>query len=74
MFKYAFPSYSKNEYGETEVNDYGMTLRDHFAALAMQGELASKSTDEGYYSEPSFKRLAENSYKIADAMMEARAR
>ena len=42
--------------------------------VALSGELASQGGDAGYYSERSFKQLAENSYKIADAMVEARAR
>ena len=51
-----------------------LTLRDQFAMAALSGELASQGGDAGYYSERSFKLLAENSYKIADAMVEARAR
>jgi hypothetical protein len=45
----------------------GMTLRDYFAAMAMQGFLA---TDD--YSVCSDITLAVDSYKIADAMIKAR--
>lgn len=47
----------------------GMSLRDYFAAKAMQGLLA------GQYSESSQANLSEmpdEAYKIADAMMQAR--
>lgn len=44
----------------------GMTLRDYFAAKAMQ---ASRSRNSGYAS---WSDLAEDSYEIADAMLEAR--
>ena len=45
----------------------GMTLRDYFAAKAMQGWL---STDDGPQDMPS---LAEAAYDVADAMLAARA-
>lgn len=48
----------------------GMTLRDYFAAMAMQGELACQR--EGYYwGAPD--KLAANSYAVADAMLKARS-
>ena len=51
-----------------EVDYQGMTLRDYFAAKAMQGLVASMvggntPTDEG---------IASYSYDIADAMLKAR--
>ena len=50
-----------------EKDESGMTLRDYFAAKAMQGMLSENSgirypTDE----------LVDFAYKVADAMMEAR--
>jgi hypothetical protein len=49
--------------------DPGMTLRDYFAAKAMQGMLANPvEGNDGMIS----KRLALWSYEIADAMLEAR--
>lgn len=45
----------------------GMTLRDYFAAHALQGAMQKHPTDRGS------KSIAEYAYWIADAMMEARA-
>lgn len=45
----------------------GMTLRDYFAQGAMQGFFANPT-----YSGIDHKELADWSYEIADAMMEAR--
>lgn len=46
----------------------GMSLRDYFAAKAMQGVLSSPSDPE------SMAALAEWSYRVADAMLEARCK
>jgi hypothetical protein len=43
----------------------GMTLRDYFAAKAMQGLLANDS-------DPLFERVAEWAYDIADEMLKER--
>jgi hypothetical protein len=43
----------------------GMTLRDYFAARAMQGMMVD-------VSDPACGYIAKQSYKVADAMMEAR--
>jgi hypothetical protein len=45
---------------------HGMTLRDYFAAKAMQGFLSDPQLDQ-----PN-QWYAETAYKIADAMLEAR--
>jgi hypothetical protein len=47
----------------------GMTLRDYFAAKAMQGELASQSPENEYTN---LDALAALSYRVADAMIKAR--
>ena len=52
--------------------EQNMELRDYFAAMAMQGEMASQTEDSVYYSTQSYNLLAERSYAIADAMLEAR--
>ena len=52
--------------------EQNMELRDYFAAMAMQGEMASQTEDSGYYNTQSYNLLAERSYAIADAMLEAR--
>lgn len=58
----AFPS-------ETMLGwESGMTLRDYFAAKAMTGLLTAEIVGE-YSNE----HVAEISYRIADAMMKARA-
>jgi len=65
MNESAFPWQIDN--GETMRGHKGMTLRDYFAAKAMQGMLSENSgirypTDE----------LVDFAYKVADAMMKAR--
>ena len=47
--------------------DNGLTIRDHFAGLAMQGYLS------GYYSGgDSHEAIADEAYMMADAMLKAR--
>jgi hypothetical protein len=58
----AFPQYPSN----FDPLTHGMTLRDYFAAKAMQAILSDQN-----YSSPDDK-LAEASYWIADAMLKAR--
>ena len=53
------------------LNEYGMTLRDYFAAKAMQG-LVAISSDEGGCAHCNNKFIAPLAYDIADEMMEAR--
>lgn len=48
----------------------GMTLRDYFAAKAMGGMLADPDVTVDY---DKGRRLAELSYKLADAMLAARS-
>ncbi|HEM7508343.1 TPA: hypothetical protein U2J54_001327 [Providencia rettgeri] len=55
----------------------GMTLRDYFAAKAMQGDLASQSVSLGHFSndasEESLVNRANFYYRMADAMLKARS-
>lgn len=53
---------------DQETNSRGMTLRDYFAAKAMQGMLAACTGWSGADQD----RLAKTSYKMADAMLNAR--
>lgn len=46
----------------------GMTLRDYFAAKALQGMLASETEDSQYDT----KIATERAYRMADAMLRAR--
>ena len=52
-----------------EAGHPGMSLRDYFAAKAMQGELSSQ-TDESVWTRTD--GLARRAYVIADAMLKAR--
>jgi hypothetical protein len=61
----AFPNEGFNGWGEPFQ---GMTLRDYFAAKAMQGLLARMGNDKMNVHDV----LAQRTYQIADAMMKAR--
>ena len=50
-----------------EIQHYGMTLRDYFAAKAMQGYCTSKD-----FSEIPWEKIARLSYMQADAMLAER--
>lgn len=58
----AFPSEKNNI-----LNHTGMTLRDYFAAKAMQGLLASDV-------DAPKNKFAENAYAMADAMIKERSK
>ena len=62
------PAFPRPHSGNTNFAQEGMTLRDYFAAKAIQGLLFD---DDGDFSDP--KWLAERAYVFADAMMKARA-
>ena len=69
MYRYnpsAFPVHAKYE-EETVLNE-GMTLRDYFAAKAMQGMLSACTG----WSEAGIERLAKCSYMTADLMLKER--
>jgi len=67
MNESAFPWQIDN--GETMRGHKGMTLRDYFAAKAMQGALAGIATRAEIIR---YSDLAGLAYEVADAMMEAR--
>jgi hypothetical protein len=58
----AFPDFLKD----------GMTLRDYFAAKAMQGLIASPRTPSGTVNDVTDTLIAALSYRVADAMLKAR--
>ena len=62
----AFPGLHPSQ--ECRFNDPGMTLRDYFAATAIQGICASKQNKLFQDMET----LARGAYVIADAMLKAR--
>jgi hypothetical protein len=53
------------------LNEYGMSLRDYFAAKAMQG-LVAASVNDGGCVKCDDKFIAPLAYQIANEMMEAR--
>lgn len=61
----AFPTTPQN-YDDMDPAGAGMTLRDYFAAKAMQADMT-----DGIH-ESDFARTAFRAYKMADAMIEAR--
>jgi hypothetical protein len=68
----AFPikQYNRNIMAFEEV--CGMTLRDYFAAKAMQADMSTYSEDLIYESSEWFEARAEKWYGVADAMLKAR--
>jgi hypothetical protein len=65
----AFPDGSQNQWGHP-VNS-GMTLRDYFAAKAMQGLITSLHS-KPYPEWQTAEWISESAYGIADAMLKAR--
>lgn len=61
----AFPLVGNREWNISP--EYGMSLRDYFAAKAMQGICAS-----GPSSAWTDDRIADNAYRLAGAMLKAR--
>ena len=62
----AFPSTHHNGWGEPEK---GMTLRDYFAAKALQGMLAGALTPDSIWSQD---QVSDTAYAWADSMLKAR--
>lgn len=57
--------------GVAHITDQGMTLRDYFAAKAMQALIASpRGTPDGRDATDQY--YAKNAYIMADAMLKAR--
>jgi hypothetical protein len=65
----AFPIWELNGQGNPEMTGFGMTLRDYFAAKAMEGLLA-QSCGTAMGSDPI--HGAQYAYAMADAMLKAR--
>jgi hypothetical protein len=55
--------------GVSHITEQGMTLRDYFAAKAMQGILTATLTPSTIWSQD---EAAETAYNVADAMLKAR--
>ncbi|MCP4661014.1 MAG: hypothetical protein GY856_36900 [bacterium] len=52
----------------------GLTKREYFAAMAMQGELAAQSEEDGMWDQNSPEHLAERCVAFADALLEELAK
>ncbi len=64
----AFPSSYATPSGPVAYDDnYGMTLRDYFAAAALQGYIAA-----GVPSDSTYDDVAEKAFKAADSMLKER--
>lgn len=68
----AFPRAGYPPVGSGEVD--GMSLRDYFAAKAMQGILAGVLADGSSFDTDGAAHAADASYKVADAMIKERAK
>ena len=58
--------------GVSHITEQGMTLRDYFAAKAMQSAYLHFSADADVTKHWTTKGLAESAYAMADAMLKAR--
>jgi hypothetical protein len=70
----AFPRQQWEYDGQNNVLQYqeeGLTLRDYFAAKAMQGILANPGQLDNVNNDAA-KWVARDAYKVADAMLAAR--
>jgi len=71
MNQSAFPqSNDRVVHAVSIANSQGMTLRDYFAARAMQPFL-DQLIKQGWHSDD-LETVAETSYRVADAMLKAR--
>ncbi len=71
----AFPMLGSVAYNSDWSIDPGMTLRDYFAAKAMQGDWTNQNSDVGYFANCNDEQLvnaAKIYYRMADAMLRAR--
>lgn len=66
----AFPTENAMQTGPSSCRYEGMTLRDYFAAKAMQGLVENKM--RGILAYGNELEMAKKAYEIADAMLKAR--
>jgi hypothetical protein len=69
------PAFPRPASGSMQYAQKGMTLRDYFAAKALQGMFANPEDGHENYDlnyEDYTKEIARCAYKMADAMMKAR--
>ena len=74
--QYAFPFEIPAGGGCGPITHFGMTLRDYFAAKAMQGWWASpnEALPDGVTFEENQRRMCEKFYEWADVMLSARVK
>lgn len=65
------PAFPANHFDLAD-NEHGMTLRDWFAGMALQGMLASHDVCDSETEVINFNVISELSYGYADAMLEER--
>jgi len=63
------PAFPQQFHGTSEPSLSGLTMRDYFAAKAMQAILQN---DPDYHQKHKFLDLADFAYRCADAMLKAR--
>jgi hypothetical protein len=62
------PAFPRPHSGATQYAQEGMTLRDYFAAKAMQASICDATRQPAY----AYADKAEYAYEMADAMLKAR--
>ena len=67
----AFPT-SVDNYEDMEPAGDGMTMRDYFAAKAMQGLMGRSWDINKFTAEELFAQWSASAYLVADAMLKAR--
>lgn len=70
----AFPRYGNDPWGKPSTYDAGMTLRDHFAGLALEGMLAGSLADGSSLGEDTYTIFPQVAYRMADAMIVERSK
>jgi hypothetical protein len=68
----AFPSSEWDAEYQRRFDTDGMTLRDYFAAKAMQGMLANPQQDYAPLTTKAQEAIVSGAYEVADAMLSAR--
>lgn len=67
----AFPTWAPTDVNGQTIQD-GMTLRDYFAAKAMQAIVTTLAATNHIGEESDADKVARAAYQMADAMMKAR--
>lgn len=68
----AFPVLEEDGRGNLALTSTGVTKRDFFAAMAMQGSLSNEATAHIVDMVEGLTQISEAAYRMADAMLKAR--